>query len=294
MVLPPFSLDADVLDQVREVTRRLALALKVRGLCNVQLAVKDGEVYVLEVNPRASRTVPFVGKATGVPLAAVGVAVMLGRTLAEAGCTEEPVVHHWAVKKSVFPFARFAGADVILGPEMRSTGEVMGIDADRGCAVAKAEIAAQARFPLTGTCFLSVRDSDKRDAVFLARKLVGLGFRLLATGGTWRVLQRNGLPAERVLKLAEGRPNVGDKLLNGEIQLVVNTPSGRGPKTDEARIRTLTIRSGIPILTTMPGASAAVDGIQKLKQRGLGVRALQDYYGPRPAMPADRAVAARR
>ncbi len=281
-VLPPFSLTAEVLDRIRGVASTLARELRVRGLVNVQLAVKDGEVYVLEVNPRASRTVPFVGKATGVPLARIGTEVMLGRTLAEAGFTREPAPAHVSVKKSVFPFIKFPGVDVILGPEMRSTGEVMGVDPDLGCAVAKAEMAASARFPLEGAVFLSVRDRDKPPAVFLARKLATLGFKIWATSGTHAVLRRNGIASEPVLKIAEGRPNVGDRLLSGEIHLVINTPSGRGPATDEAKIRTLAIGRGIPVITTMAGASAAVKGVEALRRRGLQVRALQDYYGTGP------------
>ncbi|HUV39660.1 MAG TPA: carbamoyl-phosphate synthase large subunit, partial [Planctomycetota bacterium] len=242
MVIPPHSLEQAMVEEIKEATRALAREVGVVGLMNVQYAVKDGVLFVLEVNPRASRTVPFVSKATGVPYARIAAQVMTGKTLAELGVTREVEPRHVAVKASVFPFERFPGSDIILGPEMRSTGEVMGIDRRLGPALAKAMIAAGLSLPTEGTVFISVRDSDKPFVPSLARRLVDLGFRLISTSGTWEALRATGIHAERIAKIQEGsRPNILDKMKNREVQLVINTPSIKGPGTDEARIRGFTV-----------------------------------------------------
>jgi carbamoyl-phosphate synthase large subunit len=288
-VIPPWHPEvASRLDIVREYTRKLAIALSVRGLLNVQYAIKDGVVYVLEVNPRASRTVPFVSKAIGVPLAKIAARVMVGRTLEELGFTEERVVEGCFVKESVFPFTRFPGEDPILGPEMKSTGEVMGISQTFGIAFAKAQIAAGNPLPTSGTAFLSVNDSDKRNLLPIARGLVDLGFRLVASAGTAEMLQVAGLAVEPVFKVNEGRPNIVDRMVNGEIQLIVNTPLGRESRYDEPAIRRTATQRGIPLITTLSGASAAVRGIAALRSEGLEVRSLQEIHGTADAGPAAR------
>ena len=279
-VLPPFSLSDSVIEEVKRQTRALATALNVRGLMNVQYAVQGDRVYVLEVNPRASRTVPFVSKATGVPWAKVAAKVMAGLTLDELGA-QEVEIGYQAVKESVFPFSRFPGTDVVLGPEMRSTGEVMGLDWDLGLAFAKSQIAAGQNVPLEGKVFISVRDADKRNIVFVAKKLEDLGFGLLATGGTYKVLSRNGIKVRKVFKIQEGRPNVLDVMMNGEVQLVINTPTRRGAAEAEARLRCYAVMNQIPYCTTLFGAQAMVNAIQSLRERGLNVRSLQDYHANR-------------
>ncbi len=277
-VLPPYTLSDRLVDEIRDITVALARELEVRGLMNVQFAVKNELVFVLEVNPRASRTVPFVSKAIGVPLAKIAAKVMVGKRLAEIGFTKEVEVSHVSVKTPVFPFSKFPGSDIVLGPEMRSTGEVMGIDADFGIAMAKALMAAGQALPMSGKIFVSVKDSDKRDVIFIAKKLEDLGFDLVATSGTHKVLRRSGIRVERVFKLKEGRPNAVDMLTNREIALIINTPSGRGAMTDEGSIRATAVLKNIPCITTLAGASAAVNGIESLKRRGYAVRALQDYH----------------
>ncbi|MEA3508856.1 MAG: carbamoyl-phosphate synthase large subunit, partial [candidate division NC10 bacterium] len=278
--LPPRSVPDKILDEIREQTTALALELQVVGLINVQFAVKNSTVYVLEVNPRASRTVPFVSKATGVPLAKLATKVMAGMTLEELGLTREPAVHHVAVKEAVLPFVKFPGVDAILGPEMKSTGEVMGIDRDFGRAFAKSQIAASGTLPLEGTVFLSVRDPDKPHLPPLGQAFAELGFHILATTGTARCLQDAGIPAERVYKVTEGvRPHIVDRMKNGEVVLVVNTPEGRTSRLDSYSIRRTAITQGIPCFTTMAAANAAVEGIRALKAEGLQVKALQEYNG---------------
>ena len=278
--LPPRSVPDKILDEIREQTTALALDLQVVGLINVQFAVKNSTVYVIEVNPRASRTVPFVSKATGVPLAKLATKVMAGMTLEELGLTREPAVHHVAVKEAVLPFVKFPGVDAILGPEMKSTGEVMGIDRDFGRAFAKSQIAASGTLPLEGTVFLSVRDPDKPHLPPLGQAFAELGFHILATTGTARCLQDAGIPAERVYKVTEGvRPHIVDRMKNGEVVLVVNTPEGRASRLDSYSIRRTAITQGIPCFTTMAAANAAVEGIRALKTEGLQVKALQEYNG---------------
>jgi len=277
MVLPPHGLTDASMRTIRAHTHAMARELKVVGLMNVQYAVKGERVYVLEVNPRASRTVPFVSKAIGVPLAKLAARVMAGRTLADLGFTAETWPDHWAVKESVFPFNRFRGQDILLSPEMRSTGEVMGLDADLGVAYAKSQMAAGTPLPLGGRVFFSVNDADKPHAAAVARGFADLGFELVSTPGTAQVLAAAGVKVQPIFKLQEGRPNALDLLKNREIQLVVNTPSGQAPRSDEVRIRTTAVYTGTPIMTTLSGARAAILGIAALKRRGCGVKALQEY-----------------
>ena len=277
MVLPPHTLSAELMDTMRRYTDAMARELKVTGLMNVQYAIKDGGVYVLEVNPRASRTVPFVSKAIGRPLAKLAAKVMTGKTLKELGFTEELTPDYWAVKESVFPFNRFHGQDILLSPEMKSTGEVMGIDTDLGTAYAKSQMASGSSLPLEGRVFISVSDAHKAEVAALAKRFADLGFKLISTTGTAAVLAKAGLEVESVPKLAEGRPNTLDLLKNNEIQLVINTPSGQAPRADEIKIRTTAIYTNTPIMTTMGSAKAAAEGIAALKQNGYGVKPLQEY-----------------
>jgi carbamoyl-phosphate synthase large subunit len=278
MVLPPHTLTKKVIETIRDYTHAMARELKVIGLMNVQYAVKDGKVFVLEVNPRASRTVPFVSKAIGVPLAKLAAKVMAGKTLKELGFTKEVRPKYWAVKESVFPFSRFHGQDILLSPEMRSTGEVMGLDADLGVAYAKSQMAASSSLPLSGKIFISVSDVHKKHVAAVARQFADLGFELAATSGTANVLEKAGMKVQRTLKLLEGRPNVIDLIKNNEIQLVINTPSGAVPREDEVKIRTTAIYTGTPIMTTLSGAKAAALGIAALKKSGYGVQTLQEYH----------------
>ena len=278
MVLPPHTLSQSVINTIREYTHAMARELKVIGLMNVQYAVKGETVYVLEVNPRASRTVPFVSKAIGRPLAQIAAKVMAGKTLKQLGFTEEIWPKYWAVKESVFPFNRFHGQDILLSPEMRSTGEVMGLDADLGTAYAKSQMAANSPLPLSGKVFISVSDSDKASVAELGKQFVELGFEIIATGGTATVLEKAGLKVLRIPKLAEGRPNAIDFLKNKEIHLVINTPSGQVPRADEVKIRTTAVYTGTPIMTTMSGAKAAALGIAALKKNGYAVKTVQEYH----------------
>jgi len=279
-VLPPHSIDKAMMEQVAAATRAMAAELSVVGLMNVQYAIKDRRLYVLEVNPRASRTVPFVSKATGVPLAKLATKVMLGATLAELGLTEEKVPLHVSVKEAVLPFDRFPGVDTLLGPEMKSTGEVMGIDTDFGRAYAKAQLGAGQHLPVAGTVFLSVEDRDKPALVSVARQLAETGFAILATRGTSAHLTANGIANRPINKVSSGRPHVVDAIKNQEIQLVINTGGGRREDTqrDGFEIRRATIKYRVPYATTLAGAKAMARGIAALKQQTLGVRALQEYF----------------
>jgi carbamoyl-phosphate synthase large subunit len=277
MVLPPHTLSKTVIATIREYTHAMARELKVIGLMNVQYAVKGEKVYVLEVNPRASRTVPFVSKAIGKPLAKIAAKVMAGKTLKEIGFTEEIWPKYWAVKESVFPFNRFHGQDILLSPEMRSTGEVMGLDADLGVAYAKSQMAANSPLPAGGKVFISVSDAHKSAVAAVAKQFSDLGFELVATSGTASVLEKAGLKVQRILKLLEGRPNIVDLIKNKEIQFVINTPSGAAPREDEVKIRTTAVYTGTPIATTLSGAEAAALGIAALKKSGYAVKTLQEY-----------------
>jgi carbamoyl-phosphate synthase large subunit len=276
--IPPFSLGEAMVGEIKEATYALARELKVVGLMNMQYAVKDEKLFVLEVNPRASRTVPYVSKATGVSWAKVATKLMIGRTLRELGITGEVEIKHIAVKEAVLPFNRFFGVDTILGPEMRSTGEVMGIDNDLGMAYAKSQIAAGSVLPREGNIFVSVKDSDKRDIVHISHRLSELGFNILATRGTAEVLRRNGIEAEVLNKMHEGRPHVVDYMKNREIQLIINTPSGKRPRTDQMSIRSYAVLYNIPLITTMSAARAALHGMESLLDRGMEVKPLQDWH----------------
>ncbi|MGC3961234.1 MAG: carbamoyl-phosphate synthase large subunit [Verrucomicrobiota bacterium] len=278
MVLPPHTLSQKVIQIIRDYTHAMAKELKVVGLMNVQYAVKDEVVYVLEVNPRASRTVPFVSKAIGKPLAKIAAKVMAGKTLKELNFTQEIWTKYWAVKESVFPFNKFIGQDILLSPEMRSTGEVMGLDADLGTAYAKSQMAANAPLPLKGKVFISVSDMHKKDVATVAKDYVALGFELIATSGTAAILEKAGLKVERIYKVSEGRPNAVDLMKNKEIQLVINTPAGQVPRADEVKIRTTAVYTGTPIMTTLSGAKAAALGIAALKKNGYAVKTVQEYH----------------
>lgn len=278
MVLPPHTLSPKVMKTIREYTHAMARELKVIGLMNVQYAVKGETVYVLEVNPRASRTVPFVSKAIGVPLAKLAARVMAGKSLKELGFTQEIRREYWAVKESVFPFSRFHGQDILLSPEMRSTGEVMGLDQDLGIAYAKSQMAAGWPLPVSGNVFISVSDAHKEDVAEIGKLFAELGFELIATSGTAAVLEKAGLKVRRIAKLTEGRPNTIDLLKNREIQMVINTPAGQTPRVDEVKIRTTAVYTGTPIMTTMSGAKAAALGIAALRKSGYAVKTLQEYH----------------
>jgi carbamoyl-phosphate synthase large subunit len=277
-VLPPYMVKPEHLDTMRRYTRQLAKTLEVRGLMNIQFAIKDDIVYVLEVNPRASRTVPFVSKATGVPLARVAARVMTGRQLVEFNLPDELTVSSFFIKEPVFPFVKFPGADPLLGPEMRSTGEVMGMAESFGVAFAKAQMGAGANLPLAGTAFISVNDSDKKNAVRVARRLHELGFKIVGTRGTASYLSDAGVPCERVYKVNEGRPNVVDLIKSDGIDLIVNTPLGRASFYDERAIRRAAMNYGVITFTTLTGASAAVSAIAALRQEKLSVISLQEHH----------------
>jgi carbamoyl-phosphate synthase large subunit len=284
--IPPATLSDDELDTIEDITCRLARRLGVVGLLNLQLAVKDERIWVLEANPRASRTVPFVGKVIGVSLARVATFVLLGRTVAELrqdGIVPADRYHYrhlasTSVKAAVLPFGRFPGVDTILGPEMRSTGEVMGIDADSGMALAKAMLAAGHALPTTGTVFVSVANRDKRSIVFPAKRLSDLGFRILATRGTAGVLQRAGIPVALVSKVSEDPDNVAGLIRAGAVDLVINTPFGRAPRTDGSLIRTAAAATGVPCITTLPGAFAALRGIEALLGEPTVPMSIQEHH----------------
>ena len=275
--LPHTSLTPSALETIRTWTHQLATALKVIGLMNIQFAVQGETVYILEANPRASRTIPYVSKATGVPLAKLASLIMSGETLESLGLTEEPTTKHIAVKEAVLPFEKFPGTDVILGPEMRSTGEVMGIDTDFGKAFAKAELAAGQRLPLSGTVFVSTNDRDKANVVSVIQDLMELGFNVVATEGTRKALKEQGLDVNLVLKLHEGRPHVLDWIKNKKVQLIINTPSGEDAQADGRLIRRTALGYKIPIITTIAGAKATAAAIRSLQSQPLDVKALQDY-----------------
>ncbi|HOZ45875.1 MAG TPA: carbamoyl-phosphate synthase large subunit [Candidatus Hydrogenedentes bacterium] len=278
-ILPPYDLSESVIARIKEQTRGLARELGVVGLMNIQFAVHDEDIYVLEVNPRASRTVPFVSKATGLPLAKIAARVMAGKTLRELGVTADPWPSYTSAKEVVLPFIKFPGVDILLGPEMRSTGEVMGIDEDMGLAYAKSQTAAGNSIPENGTVFLSLRDRDKATMGTLGPDLAELGFRIMATHGTAAALWEQGLDVETVYKVGEGRPNIVDKMINGKVDWIINTPLGVEAIVDERAIRRTAIERGLPIMTTLAAAKASVLGLRALRRQGLSVRALQEYHG---------------
>lgn len=287
-VIPPFSLPREVIDEIKRQTSAMAMELNVKGLMNVQFAVSGIKgrandrhtptVYVLEVNPRASRTVPFVAKATNVPLAKIASLVMAGKTLDELGIEREVVPTHFSVKESVFPFNKFPGVDIILGPEMRSTGEVMGIADTFPMAFAKSQLAANSALPRSGTVFISVNDRDKHEVLAVARSLVEMGYRVLSTRGTARALRAAGVEVQEILKLQEGRPNLIDYMKNGEVDLVINTPSGKGTRTDEGKIRAAAVMNRVTCITTLAAAEAAVEACKALREGELTVKPLQDWF----------------
>jgi carbamoyl-phosphate synthase large subunit len=291
--LPPYSLPEGVIEEIKQATYALARELQVQGLMNIQFAVKktDSEqgvrhdVYILEVNPRASRTSPFVSKATGMPLAAMAAKIMAGISLKDQGYTEEIWPEHTSVKECVLPFSRFSGVDIILGPEMRSTGEVMGIDTDFAAAFAKSQIAAGIDLPGMiashgGTVFISMSGAHKKAMIEPARKLKALGFRIIATAGTAKVLNEANVSAEIVKKVQEGRPNLIDFMVNGDVQAIFNTPSGKGSRTEEGRIRATAVMYGVPCVTTLPGCFAMVQAMEYLsKNPAPQVRTIQEWHG---------------
>ena len=277
-VIPSFSLSTKALEMIKGATKAMARELEVRGLMNVQFAVKDEEVYVLEVNPRASRTVPFVSKAIGRPLAKIAARIMAGQTLKELDFTQEILPKHFSVKEAVFPFIKFPGVDITLGPEMRSTGEVMGIDADLGIAYGKAQMSAQPALPAGGNVFISVKDSDKPSIVPIAKEFANLGFTIYATAGTARVLRDAGISVKMLYRLQEGRPNILDLIKNGEMHFIINTPSGQKPRRDEVVIRSAAVAARVAMMTTLRGAQASSAAIQSLRDAGYGVKSLQEYH----------------
>jgi carbamoyl-phosphate synthase large subunit len=277
-VVPPFMVAERHLATIREYTRRIARALKVVGLMNIQYAIKDDTVYVLEVNPRSSRTVPYISKATGVPMAKVAARVAAGKSLAELGLVEDLNAAGVFVKSPVFPFVRFPGVDTILGPEMKSTGEVMGGSDNFGAAFGKAMMGAAQKLPEKGCVFISVNNSDKPTVLPVARDLAALGFTLAATRGTAAFLRAHGLDVDVMYKVNEGRPNVADHLVNRTIDMVINTPLGRESFFDDRAVRRAATMAQVPCITTLTGASAAVSAIKALRQQALSVRSLQDYY----------------
>jgi carbamoyl-phosphate synthase large subunit len=290
--IPPYTLPEKIIIEVKRQTKELARALNVYGLMNVQFAVKDGEIYVIEVNPRASRTVPFVSKAVGYPLAKIASKIIVGKKLREiipevfeikephpATDFKGKDLHHYSIKEVVFPWNRFPEVDPLLGPEMKSTGEVMGIDEDFGMAFYKAQAAAGSVLPQDGNVFISVADRDKPNIVEIAKKLVELGFSIYATEGTHRYLQEKGIPSVRVSKLSEERPNVVDRIRNGEINIIINTPSGKRERSDAYFIRRAAVEHKIPYFTTVRAAKAAVEAINSYKNKSFTVRAIQEIFG---------------
>lgn len=275
--LPPYSLSTDIQVRLTDTTKKIAAKLNVIGLINIQYALRDNDIYVLEVNPRASRTIPFVGKVTGRPMAKIAAKVSVGKTLDELGVADDLPIKHIAVKVPVFPFAKFPGVDIILSPEMRSTGEVMGIDFNFGAAFAKAYLGTGGNLPVRGRAFVSVADRDKRAVIPVARGLSDIGFDIVSTSGTAAVLEKNGIQVAAIKKLEEGRPNVADMIRNSEIDIIFNTPIGKGSKLDEYKIRRLAIEHGIPIITTMAGAHAALEGIRALRSDKIIIKPIQEY-----------------
>ena len=276
-VLPPHTLSDEIIDKIRQHTHVIAQEMRIKGLMNIQYAIKQDEIYILEVNPRASRTVPFASKATGVPLVKLAVRVMAGMKLQKPGITEEANIKHVAVKESVLPFSRFSGIDIILGPEMKSTGEVMGIDDTFGMAFYKAQMAAGQPLPLKGKVFISVKNSDKRSIVFIAKKLADMDFTIIATKGTAKVLNSNNIKAEIVGKIGEGDDRLLDYIKKGQIGFIINTPSGKHGHHDMKLVRSLAVTRGVACITTLQGAEAAVNSIETALKGSLKVKSIQEY-----------------
>jgi carbamoyl-phosphate synthase large subunit len=287
--MPPYLITEDQVEEMKRYTRAFAERLGVVGLLNVQYAIKNGIVYVLEVNPRASRTIPFVSKTTGVALASMAAAVMVGRQLDDLGLSDDPAQPYVAVKEAVFPFNKLQGVDLILGPEMRSTGEVMGIADSFGMAFAKAQASADGALPLGGAVCVTVNDHDKATVTPIARRFHELGFRILATEGTAKYLRSRGIPTQKVLKAYEGRPNTVDLIVSGQVQLLINTPLGKLTQQDDYTMRRAALQHGVPYTTTMSAASAACDAIIALKSRAGEVRPLQEWHELARSLAADLA-----
>jgi carbamoyl-phosphate synthase large subunit len=292
-VLPADLIPEDQRQSMREYTVKLARELKVVGLMNVQYAIQAGKVFVLEVNPRASRTIPYVSKATGVPLAKLAARLMVGRKLKEFGLPSELPVRNHFVKSPVFPFQKFPGVDTILGPEMKSTGEVMGVGESFGLAYAKAQIAAGVKVPTTGQVFISVNDHDKPAVIPIARKLAELDFKLVATSGTAAMLRKAGVRVEKVFKVNEGRPNVVDLVRNGSLAMLINTPLGKASHFDERAIRRAAVQHGVSCITTLSAAAAIVNGIGAQRDQGIWVRSLQELHQEAASLAATPSSAAR-
>lgn len=276
-VIPPYTIPEEIIEQIREATFDLARALAVRGLLNIQFAVKDDDIYVLEVNPRASRTVPFVSKATGIPLAKIASCIMAGKTLQELAFTSDVAIGHVAVKESVLPFSRFSGVDIVLGPEMKSTGEVMGIDTNFGTAFYKAQEGAGQVLPKKGNVFISVANQFKRDIVFIAKKLADLGFTIYATRGTKKVLKSNNLEIVLAQKINDGDYTNIDLIRENKLDLIINIPSGKKSQNDSWIIRSTAVLYGIPCITTLQGAQAAVTGIEAVVKSDYNVKSIQEF-----------------
>ncbi|MEA3428732.1 MAG: ATP-grasp domain-containing protein, partial [Thermodesulfobacteriota bacterium] len=276
-VLPPHSVKSNILEEIASATKAMALELNVIGLMNVQYAIKDDRIYVLEVNPRASRTIPFVSKATGVPLAKLATKVMLGRSLNELGFTCEKIPDHISVKEAVFPFDRFPDVDTLLGPEMKSTGEVMGIDSRFGSAYAKAQLGAGQNLPVSGTVFISVKNQDKEAVLDVASLYRNLGFKIMATRGTSEFLDRHAISNKMINKVSFGRPHVVDSIKNNDVQLLINTGSGGETRRDGYEIRRAAIKYGLPYATTIAGAVAICRGVSAIKKRKMSVKTIQEY-----------------
>jgi carbamoyl-phosphate synthase large subunit len=278
MVLPAYSLASNIIKEIKEITRKISLTLEVKGLINIQFAVKNKDIYIIEVNPRASRTIPFISKSIGVPLAKLATKIMIGKTLKDLHFTREIIPKYFCVKESVFPFNRFPGVDVILGPEMKSTGEVMGIDTSFEMAYAKSQLAAGQNLPFSGKIFISVKDKDKPVIYSIASQFQKIGFEILTSSGTGQFLKKKGMDVVIIPKIYEGRPNIVDYIKNNEISLIINTPSGKKPRKDIVSIRTIAVERGISLVTTIPGAKATLLAIKKLKEEKVKIKSLQQYY----------------
>jgi len=276
-LVEPHTLSDELLDEIRYATKAMAEELGVIGLMNVQYAIKDEILYILEVNPRASRTVPFVSKATGVPLAKIATKVMMGYKLNDLRVTKEAKITHWAVKEAVFPFDRFENVDTLLGPEMKSTGEVMGIDDNLGLAIAKATLAAGTSLPVSGNVFISVRDSDKKSVTGVATSLISLGYKILATDGTAEHLRNNGIECTQINKISQGRPHILDKLQDKEVSWIINTSFGKRTTEDSYSIRRAALDLHLPYTTTVSGAQATVRALQDTQKSTIGVKAVQHF-----------------
>jgi carbamoyl-phosphate synthase large subunit len=276
-VLPPHTLSENIVSQISKITHEVALELQVVGLLNIQYAIKEETIYILEVNPRASRTVPFVSKAQGIPWAKIAAKVMTGLKLSDIPEAEEKIIDYFAVKESVLPFSKFPGADIILGPEMKSTGEVMGLDTDFGLAFAKSQEAAGNFLPRSGSVFISVKNSMRRNIIFMVKTMAAMGFKIYASEGTWKVLSSNGINVKMVPKIGEGKPDIIDLIKGGDINFIINVPAGKKSLIDSKPIRSAAVMQRIPYITTIEGAQAAISGMDSLERTGFDVKSIQEY-----------------